>query len=145
MKLYRQIILLTLTLLVLVSSTGMAVGLHYCGGEVADVTFFGNKAACPMEQEQQASLPPCHTPQKHHLAKKSCCENHKLELKRLDTATDGKAITFTKTFDLKFIAVVKAVILHFYAPAAATTPAFALYTSPPLSRDIHVLVQSFLL
>ena len=41
MKLYRQVILLTLTLLVLVSSTGMAVGLHICGGALRDITFFG--------------------------------------------------------------------------------------------------------
>ena len=30
-------------------------------------------------------------------------------------------------------------------PAAGATPAYALYASPPIARDIPVLVQSFLI
>lgn len=61
MKRYRRILLLTLTLLLLVSSTGISVGLHVCGGEIRDLSFFGQEPSCPMEEKQEA-LPPCHQP-----------------------------------------------------------------------------------
>mgnify|MGYP005749688397 FL=1 len=143
MKLYRQIILLTLTLLVLVSSTGMAVGMHICGGELRDVTFFGVEAECPMEKEKQ-KLPPCHAA-KQETDDKSCCEDHQVIVERLDIAVKHKEFSINKLQDIKFIAAVKAVILQWFAPEADLKPAYALYESPPLARDIPVLVQAFLL
>ncbi len=143
MKLYRQIILLTLTLLVLVSSTGISVGMHICGGELRDVSFFGAEADCPMEQQKQ-KLPACHAPQQS-ADDDACCQDHKVILERHDAASEHKAITFNKLQDIKFIAAVKAVILQLFAPEADLKPTYALYESPPIARDIPVLVQSFLL
>ncbi|PRY09678.1 hypothetical protein CLV24_11815 [Pontibacter ummariensis] len=146
MKLYRQIILLTLTLLVLVSSTGMAVGMHICGGELRDVTFFGAEADCPMMPKEHQELPPCHASQEDKSTKDGpCCENHEVVVERHDVAADSKAISLQKLQDLKFLATVKVVILQLLAPETAKSPTYALYTSPPLARDIPVLVQSFLL
>jgi len=144
MKLYRQIILLTLTLLVLVSSTGMAVGMHICGGELRDVTFFGAKADCPMEQQQE-TLPPCHAPKEKKAGDNNCCQNHKVVVERHDAAADTKAISLQKLQDIKFLAMVKVVILRLLAPASAANATYAHYTSPPLARDIPLLVRSFLL
>ncbi|MBC5774675.1 hypothetical protein H8S95_11430 [Pontibacter sp. KCTC 32443] len=144
MKLYRQIILLTLTLLVLVSSTGMAVGMHLCGGELRDVSFFGAEADCPMEQQKQ-KLPACHkVPDKNDSAK-DCCDDHTLVFEHADATSDSKALILTKALDLKFVAAFKAVILQFFAPETDLKPTYALYESPPIARDIPVLVQSFLL
>ncbi|GAA4438629.1 hypothetical protein GCM10023188_34280 [Pontibacter saemangeumensis] len=143
MKLYRQIILLTLTLLVLVSSTGMAVGMHICGGELRDVTFFGAEADCPMEKPAE-ELPPCHAPQQD-ADDDACCEDHQVLVERLDVAAKHKAISLHKLHDIKLIAAVQAVILQLFAPEAAFNPTYAFYESPPLARDIPVLVQSFLL
>ena len=143
MKLYRQILLLTLTLLVLVSSTGMAVGMHICGGELRDITFFGAEAECPMEKEKEV-IPPCHAP-KQAADDKACCEDHQVIVERLDVAAKHKDISVTKLQDLKLIAAVKAVVLQWFAPETDIKPAYALYESPPLDRDIPVLVQSFLL
>ncbi|MFD2515376.1 hypothetical protein ACFSRY_15995 [Pontibacter locisalis] len=143
MNLYRRIILLTLTLLVLVSSTGIAMGMHICGGELRDVTFFGTEAECPMEQEREKA-PACHAPQQSP-DDKSCCEDHQMIIKRLDIAAKHKDITLNNLQDIKLIAAVKAVILRWYAPEADLKPTYALYESPPLARDIPVLVQSLLL
>ena len=141
---YRQIILLTLTLLVLVSSTGMAVGMHICGGELRDVTFFGVEAECPMAQKQE-KLPPCHVPKKKKADSNTCCEDHQLQVKELGDAFSHKITTLTKLEQLKLFAVVKAVVLQFYTSQDTQAPRYALYESPPLARDIPVLVQSFLL
>ena len=146
MKLYRQVILLTLTLLVLVSSTGMAVGLHICGGALRDITLFGAAADCPMERELQQETPPCHATGDHDEADdEACCLDHKVLLERSDATSGHDTITLSKTLDIKFIAAVQAVILQLFAPQADIKPTYALYESPPLARDIPVLVQSFLL
>ncbi|MCC9136070.1 hypothetical protein ACFSKU_16485 [Pontibacter silvestris] len=140
MKLFRQIILLTLTLLVLVSSTGVSVGMHLCGGELRDITFLGKPEECPMAQKQE-KLPPCHSPKQKD---NSCCEDHKLVVERLDVASDTKFINL-HSLDIKFIAAVRVVLVQLFAPEPALKPTYALYSSPPLARDIPVLVQSFLL
>ena len=145
MKLYRQIILLTLTLLVLVSSTGMAVGMHLCGGELRDITLFGATADCPMEQKQQKKLPPCHAPQDKETNDGPCCADHQVVVERTDATSEHDTVTLSKSLDIKFIATVQAVILQLFAPEAPIQPTYARYASPPLARDIPVLVQSFLL
>ncbi len=137
--------MLTLTLLVLVSSTGMAVGLHICGGELRDVTFFGAEADCPMEMEQPVKkAPACHTPASF-ADDAACCADHQVLVERHDVAAKHKAISLTKLQDIQLIATLKAVVLQWLAPETDLKPAYALYTSPPLARDIPVLVQSFLL
>jgi len=143
MNLFRQLIVLTLVLLLLVSSTGISVGMHLCGGKIQDLNFFGKAEHCPMEQKQDV-LPPCHQPQKKQVKNTSCCENHNFVVQRLDAGTDTK-IALHKAADLKLLAAIKVVILQLYAPEKATAPAYVLYTSPPLARDIPVLVQSFLI
>lgn len=144
MKLYRRLILLTLTLLLLVSSTGISVGLHVCGGEIRDLNFYGQEPSCPMEEKQQA-LPPCHQTQETNDAKQDCCQQHRLSLPVLDEASGHQPPALLKAPDLQLLAAVQVFLQHYLAPAAAATPAYALYASPPIARDIPVLVQSFLL
>lgn len=144
MKLIRKIILLTLTLLVLLSSTGISVGMHLCGGEIRDLSFFGAKAECPMEQQQE-KLPSCHKVPAADDKAADCCDDHKLVIERLDVVSDTKALILTKSPDLKFLAAVKVVILQLFAPEAEVNATYTLYTSPLIARDIPVLVQSFLL
>lgn len=143
MKLYSRIILLTLTLLVLVTSTGMAIGMHICGGELRDITFFGAEAECPMEKQKE-TVPACHAPEKT-TDTENCCEDHQVIVERLDVAAKHKVLSLNKLQDIKLLAVVKAVFLLIYTSNTDLEPAYALYESPPLARDIPVLVQSFLL
>lgn len=135
--------MLTLTLLVLVTSTGLSVGLHFCAGDIRDLSFFGKAAECPMEQ-QKDELPACHKPARQQ-DKNDCCNDHQFVLKGLDATSDSKAIQLTKLPDYQFLAIVHAVVLQLYFPEVTLKPAHALYTSPPVVRDIPVLVQSFLL
>lgn len=142
MKLFRHILLLTLTLLVLVSSTGLSVAMHLCGGELRDINLFGGTNDCPMEQQHQETPPPCHeTP----ASDADCCEDHTLVVERLQDATDTKAQLLAKQFDIKFIAAIKVVVLQLYEQHVQQKPKYALYASPPITRDIPVLVQSFLI
>lgn len=144
MQLIRRLILIVLTLLVLVSSSGISVGMHLCGGELRDFAFFGAAADCPMEQQQQ-ELPDCHKVPDSDAFATDCCDDHTLVFEHEDATTDTKAQLLSKTLDLKFVAAFKVVVLQLFAPAAERASTYALYTSPPIARDIPVLVQSFLL
>lgn len=143
MKALQRILLLTLTLLVLVTSTGLSVGLHFCAGDIRDLSFLGEAAECPMEAQKE-TLPACHKPAADS-SEENCCDDHQLVIERHDVATDTETLQLTKLPDFKFIAIVQAVFLQLYFPEVTLKPAYALYTSPPVVRDIPVLVQSFLL
>lgn len=142
MKLYRQIVLLALTLLVFVSSTGISVGMHLCAGELQDIALFGAEADCPMEAEKEKT-PACHKVPATDDAE--CCDDHTLVFEHDDAASDSKSLILIKTLDLKFVAAFKAVIVQLFSFEADPKPAYAFYEAPPLARDIPVLVQSFLL
>jgi hypothetical protein len=144
MKLYRQVLLLALTLLVFVSSTGISVGMHLCGGELRDISFFGAEADCPMEQ-QKDNLPACHKVPASDGEAKDCCDDHTLVFEHADATSDSKALILTKALDLKFVAAFTAVILQLFAPEAIIASNYAFYNPPSIARDIPVLVQSFLL
>lgn len=58
MKVIRIISSLCLALLVLISSTSIAVGLHVCKGDIRDVALFQKAQAC----ENHKEVPPCHRP-----------------------------------------------------------------------------------
>ncbi len=132
---------LALTLLLLVSSTGISVGMHVCDGELHDISLFGGANECPMEQQQQV-LPPCHAPAP---TDDDCCHNHTFVLESIEDAADSKAQLLHKQLDLKFIAAVKVVLLQLFEQQLALKPTFAHYSSPPLVRDVPVLLQSFLI
>ena len=144
MKALHRIILLTLTLLVLVSSTGISVAMHLCNGELQDLSFLGTAADCPMEQQKE-KLPACHNLPASDDADSDCCDDHTLVFEYEDATIDINAQFLAKTLDIKFVAAFQAIILQFFASETAPKPTYALYKSPPLARDIPVLVQSFLL
>ena len=66
MKVTRPISAVLLALLVLASSTSFMIGLHFCMGEVENVSLFTKADSCEKEQ----TLPPCHRNQKA-----PCCDD----------------------------------------------------------------------
>lgn len=63
MKLFRSILSVAFSALVLVSSTSFMVGIHFCGGAVQDVSLFSQADCCEKK-------PACH----RHM-KGPCCED----------------------------------------------------------------------
>ena len=147
MKVLRSVLLLLLTLAVVVSSTGLTVGMHLCAGEINGFTLFGQAQHCPMEQQQQ-KLPACHhkngeaNPLEKSIA--GCCEDQTLSVDKVDFLTSsGKALAASP--DVSFVAVVAVVWSYLLGlPQPAFTPV-SDYSPPTLARNIPVLVQSFLL
>ncbi len=137
-------LLLALTLLVFVSSTGFTVGMHLCGGKLSEISLFGATEDCPMEKQQE-TLPPCHQAPDAGMPL-DCCDDHTFVLANQDMASDTKAQLLAKQLDSKFFAAaVHVILLQVYGLNEGLKPAYALYASPPIARDIPVLVQSFLI
>jgi len=67
MKVFRVISALVLAILVLVSSTNFLVGIHFCMGDVQNVTLFSESSGCEMPKK---IIPPCH---KH--VQEPCCDD----------------------------------------------------------------------
>lgn len=57
MKVFRTISALALAFLVLMSSTSFLVGMHFCMGEVKDLSVFSAADQCPRHEQR---LPACH-------------------------------------------------------------------------------------
>lgn len=144
MAVYRRIFLLMLTLLVLVSSTGVAVGMHLCGGKLQDLTFFGAAADCPMEEKQE--LPACHqVPHANDADEDNCCDDQTIVLATGDQAANPKAVIKASAQDLTFAATLFVALGQLFFSEPAAEPGYLAYASPPVVRDIPVFVQSFLL
>ena len=69
MNIVRSISAILLAALVLLSSTTVLVGMHFCMGEVQNVALFAKAEGC----EKEKSLPPCH---RHEKA--PCCDDETL-------------------------------------------------------------------
>jgi hypothetical protein len=139
LKLIRTILTLTLALLVVFSSLGMAITQHLCAGEVMSTALFSHSAACEMEKQRE-NLPDCHKPAMDD----DCCQDQTVVLEVEDQQTLSPTFKLSVP-DMTFIAAFAAVwtsLFELYEPAYTYTPD---YSPPVLAQDIPVLVQSFLL
>jgi hypothetical protein len=133
MKAIRLLSATALALLVLVSSTSFMVGVHVCGGKVANVALFSHADGCENE-----SVPPC-----HRQMKSSCCQDETI----VHQGDDFKASL--AQFDHstpEFILVSPHVVI--LAELISKTSAFSSYAiyDPPLpSCDRIVAHHSFLI
>ncbi|HYF67586.1 MAG TPA: hypothetical protein VD884_05585 [Ohtaekwangia sp.] len=125
MKYLKTIAVFALALLVLVSSSSFMVGIHFCQGEIKNVSFFSAAPACEKEQ----NLPPCH---RHE--KKSCCDDETI----VHEGQDFKAsVTDFALFSAPALDIVSPVLLiSLDLPGAPdlTFPFYA-YDPPALSYD----------
>lgn len=134
------------------SLSGFSVELHYCKGEVTDISFFGeascvcNESQAPcVETELTSCKKHCHkevssSDSKKTAVKNSCCKTEKLTY----TPSKLKAISVTKISEI--IAVLALynpyLILELFPE---TDQVSANYSPPLLQRDISVLNSVFII
>ena len=137
----KKIISISLAILMLTGHLGFAVGTHYCMGIAVEskLMLSHEHMDCGMgemdgdlEHEGESEA---------HLSKIPCCED---QYQNIDLEDDYKPVVGQSTLDLDFVAAF--VISHidlFFADQA--TPQFATYDPPPVTKDIPVLHQVFLI
>lgn len=99
--------------------------------------------------EQQANdTPPCHKSQDEQPSPDTgsdCCEDNLVVADDLDDALSLKASSHLKSPDLKLMATVQQLLALALLEEEVLKQLYLAYSSPPIVRDIPVLVQSFLL
>lgn len=132
-----------------VSLPGFSVELHYCKGEVTDISFFGEAGcACKDSHKTMVEEPTGLTTCEKHCHKsdvrnqtenqvkknKSCCKTEKLTF----TSSKLKANSSTKVNTiLAVLAVINPyAITHFFAD---NNPAYVVYLPPHITEDLLIL------
>ncbi|WP_196885302.1 HYC_CC_PP family protein [Aureivirga sp. CE67] len=128
-----------LAFVVLLSTVSFTVEKHFCGGELASVSFFANADKCEMESLEKSENSVC-----HEVSKKSCCEDEisKLKATNTDTQCNHENIKLPK---LDFVApFLYTFVFNFEEKRIEIIPN-KKQESPPLTKDRPVLFQTFLL
>jgi hypothetical protein len=153
-KFFRSIAPLILTPLMLFSSIGFSLDVHYCGDEVKSIGFFG-ATPCDMEesmnqQQDLSKLPPCHRKKiqeeensapKNGINQGQCCHNESFEF---ETSTDIEQLS-TLDADLTQVSAViiyTAINLNLFQPKVQLE-FYENYKPPLIDEDISVLHQVF--
>jgi hypothetical protein len=135
MKAIRSISAIALAFLVLVSSTSFVIGMHFCMGEVQQVSFFTKATGCEKEQ----SLPPCH----RHM-KAPCCADETIVHKGDDFKASTTDFHFTAPVPLDIEQPL--VLISEVIPSALQSRIQYYNYDPPLrSCDLTVDHQVFLI
>ncbi len=132
-----------MALLILISSTGFSMDVHFCQNQVAGISFFGKASCCKKEMNSKS----CHSLQAKNqdgIKKDKCCHDETLVIQKTDVdATGPQYITFND-IQLDFVAVPLGVYLNNYIEQL-DVESFDQYKPPLPDRDIQVLYQTFLI
>jgi hypothetical protein len=91
MKFLRHSLIVLLSLIVFITSSGLTVNLHYCGGHLQNVTMQEQAEGCMMSKPSVKSG--CDEKNQKTQLKKvdTCCQNHQIKAKSDTKITDTKA------------------------------------------------------
>jgi len=146
-----RLIALMMAFLMFFTSAGFTMDMHYCGGELKSVSFFGKAKTChEMTGENKTPMKDCPHHKKMAAKKKGCsedkdcCSNKNVQLHDQDQKVQTNDFVVSKQLKQFVIAYVAIFFIDdFDLQREATT--FALYKPPLIPRDIPVLNQTFLL
>ena len=149
---------LLLTFIMLFSTVGFSIDIHYCGGEIENIGFYEKAKECDMMKKAKMSVnthsccPSSKSKVKSHCSKKSskdtikkgsCCVNDTFVLQSTD---DGQAANefHLSQVDLTFVAVY---IVNEFINLNTTkkTTNFCEYSPPLITQDVTVLHQVFII
>lgn len=155
-SLSHRISAISMALLMLLSSTGYAMDIHYCQDQLKDISLFGKSKSCHEKQE----TPTCHQTKTsltdgqkscHNTkdgvsktAEDNCCHNESVVIEKPDLDATPTQSTTVQNIQLEFVAAFIAVYVFNYAVQAEQQP-FAQYKPPLPDRDVQVLYQTFLI
>ena len=152
-----RFIALTMAFLLFTSSVGFSIDMHYCQGELKSFSFLGKAETCHDKQKVAPKPKGCKHHQKMNAQKmeqenkncsmdeKNCCENKTMYFQaNLDEQTQASHFIVSAQVQQFVAAYVNTFVLNDFSIESETTT-FLDYQSPLIARDIHVLVESFLL
>jgi hypothetical protein len=137
----HKIFAISLAFLLLFSSSGLAMDMHYCKGELKSISFFGTVKSCHLQPE----LPPCHKTQKEEKEHQNeCCENQQMVIEKTNfNATNPQLVSF-ENLTIEFVCTWVTV---FVTSQDITIKAGSLpeYKPPLPKRNIQAHLQTFII
>ena len=135
----RQIVSVTMALLVLFSTMSFTVDMHYCGDLLVDYSFFEAADGCDMN----ASASGITDEDSVMEMEMDCCTDLEIILE----GQDDLKISFDQfTFEQQiFISTFHYTYLNLFATIDKNLISFKEYSPPILIRDIQILDQTFLI
>ena len=137
---------LCLATLMLLTSAGITVDMHFCRGELKTLSLFGEAKSCHKTGVMKNC--PRHaemtTEQGDSMSRKKCCENKTLSL-LADQTQEVQNFSFVLSQQVQQFLIAYVAVFHTGNAMETGTPDFAHYKPPLIVRDIPVHIQSFLL
>ena len=146
-----RLIAFSLALLMLVTSLGLTVDMHFCGGHLKSFNLFGKAKGC-YEMTEASNVETCSNDQMNmeqnddcSIQKKNCCDNKTLDF-QFDQDQQVQTVDLSISQPLQqFITAYVAVFFFNDFQIESDKTSFAHYKSPLIARDFHVLYESFLI
>lgn len=135
---------LTMAFLLLVSSSGISMDVHFCQGKFKRANIFGKAKTCEQVNDCIRKcgkvIKSCHADGQDG-DHKGCCENQSFELDFDFDAFDNSSADIN-TIQKQFLTTFTYTFVQNLVPKKGN-PKFTTYIPPPLEKDITVLFQVF--
>ena len=135
--------------LLLVSTTGLSIDMHFCQDQLKSISFIGKATSC---HEKQSSST-CHNT-KNSCQHKSdcenkndgddCCHNEDIVIEKTNFDATSQQIAVNHEIQFDFLAAYVSVFVFNYTFDRKTQP-FKNYKTPLPDRDIRILYQTFII
>jgi len=133
-----------LAFLVFVTSTGLAVDVHYCQGHIKTVNVFGKAKGCSdLEMIVRSCAHQDENTAGDTLGRRKCCENA-MQYFQPNQNQFSQSSNSVSSVHAQFHPVQSVVVTYTNLIVDHQTSVFSCYKPPPLQRDIPVLLQNFL-
>ncbi len=124
----------------LIASTGFSMDVHYCDGEIKRASVLGKAMTCA---EVEACLIKCGKPYKSCSSqKKGCCDNQSFVV---DFDFDGAEVDSAISSDSDKDGVLQTQGQYLVLVDAGDSFLTVFYRPPPLTKDLQIRYQSFLI
>lgn len=132
----NKVLAVILSLVVLITSMGFTISSHICGGKRVETAFSLMKTdvSCGMEKEEK-------TYSNGEQINSNCCQD---EFQLVKVEEDYMQQYNKVEYNKEFVAVLFTVVFDLFS-LETHEGFYSDYSSPPLVRDIPVLIQSFLI
>ncbi|CAG5082077.1 HYC_CC_PP family protein [Parvicella tangerina] len=149
-----------MAILMLITSSGLSMDVHFCRGEFINFSFFGEAEPCEMALKQEEKTPVkeethscCHAKKAEKVEvetcshtseiKGNCCHNESFSI---DTSDAYEVEQFTLDFTNLIVEIPQIYTVELaFNSFKSELNYFHYYHPPPISRDIQALHQVFII
>ena len=138
----KKSISIFLSILIFVSSSGIAYAQHFCSGMemMSEITLGEKHLSCGMDANATNSA--CND-QNAAVKPHDCCKNHITKIQTDDNFAKATfALKLNKIFAATFVSVF---VLQEVEISSTHNSFFADYSPPPLEQNLHILYETFLI